>query len=64
MTFHCASETLREGSEELDENLAILAEAPHAKWGPCHSCSCRGFRSRPAKDNICGDCGHHWDMHY
>lgn len=49
-----------------DETLSPIEDeaVPTAKWGPCHSCGCRGFKSTPRKDNICGDCSHHWEMHY
>lgn len=35
----------------------------HAGPGACNSCGCRGFRSTPKKDDICGDCGHYWQVH-
>jgi hypothetical protein len=64
MTFYCSGETLIEGSEPTDETHPVNAEGLVAGWGRCHSCNCRGFRSRPAKDNICDTCGHHWERHW
>jgi len=64
VTFPYKSGSFLDASTVATEHSRFVEDAAQAKWGPCHSCSCRGFRSRPAKDNICGDCGHHWEMHY
>ena len=64
MTRHIDSRSLERGACELLEASEAQVSNIVAKWGPCHSCNCRGFMSRPQKDNICGTCGHHWEMHY
>lgn len=38
-------------------------EELRAGSGGCRSCRCRGFRSKPEKDNYCAECGHHWNNH-
>lgn len=64
VTKHVDPVSLDEDSVELFESTGKWVGEVVAKWGPCHSCNCRGFMSRPQKDNICGTCGHHWEMHY
>ena len=41
----------------------VTAAHVHAGPGACRSCGCKGFRSTPKKDDVCGDCGHYWQVH-
>lgn len=64
LTYHFSKFETPPPAQPATGGLDADRSATEAKWGPCHSCGCRGFKSRPQKDDICGECGHHWEMHY
>jgi hypothetical protein len=49
---------IESGALQLDTSAPSVAGP-----GRCSACDCRGFKPTGRKDDICGTCGHYWQVH-